>query len=61
MPTFNYRTWTKKKGWEKGEFRAKDMNDACNRLLKRIGGSGEVQVWPKSKEESNGKGSNGQG
>ena len=55
MPTYNYKTWTAKKGWESGTYQAKDMDTAADRLLKRIGGSGEVQLWPQSKEESNGK------
>lgn len=53
MPIFNWKGFSAKKNrLMEGTIRAKDGLDARERVLKnRLGGSGEVTVWPKKKNK----------
>lgn len=53
MPIFNWKGFSAKKvKFMDGTVRAKDSKEAMELVLaKRLGGSGEVTVWPKKKSD----------
>jgi hypothetical protein len=53
MPIFNWKGFHANRGvFLDGTVRAKDSKEAMDIVLKkRLGGSGEVTVWPKKKDD----------